>query len=213
MPATRQRSTPARPQERARRPVNGKTGPEVAPGSLRHQKARTPQNRGPQGLATERPQESRGPSVPVTKPRGTIAPDNNGDNPVDNKAPLCLLAPVNNKAYDTPVRHPEYRLTERVFLTRGDKIRVSQGPYYVSRDTAGHITRMKLAEGGVMTFIGYCELGNTRWIEAHGKSGFAALRVSSDDGGGSALMPGFVRRPYKITKARPRKAWAKACSR
>ncbi len=31
MPATRPRSTPSMPQERARRPVNGKTGPEVAP--------------------------------------------------------------------------------------------------------------------------------------------------------------------------------------
>jgi hypothetical protein len=142
----------------------------------------------------------------VPKPRGKIAPDiktvnstAQDDQPRDN-----------NKTANTPVRHLEYRLSERVFLSRGDKIRVSAGPYYESRDPDGNVVRAKMAERGVMVFCGYCELGETRWIEACGKSGFAALRISDDDGSGSTLMPGFVRRPYKITKLRAHKARAKA---
>lgn len=107
------------------------------------------------------------------------------------------------------MRHLEYRLSERVILKRGDKIRVSAGPYFETKDTAGNVIRMKMAERGAMTFTAYCELGNTRWIEAYGKSGFAALRISSDDGGGSKLMPGFVACPYKIAKLRPRKGRSK----
>jgi hypothetical protein len=157
-------------------------------------------------VSTKLPRKPRGRAVPVPKPHGQVADDNNLDNKPDNKAALCFLVPINNKAPDTPVRHLEYRLSERVVLNRGDKIRVSAGPYFDMPDTAGHVTRMKMAERGVMTFLAYCELGNTRWIEAYGKSGFAALRISSDDGGGAMLMPGFTRRPYKITKLRPRKS-------
>lgn len=139
-------------------------------------------------------------------PQGRLVPDNKVAYTGDNKAAICFLVPINNKPPDTPVRHLEYRLSERVVLNRGDRIRVSAGPYFDMPNTAGHVTRTKMAERGVMTFLAYCELGNTRWIEAYGKSGFAALRISSDDGGGSALMPGFVRRPYKIAKLRPRKS-------
>lgn len=157
-------------------------------------------------MSSKLPRKPRGRAVPVPKPHGRVADDNNLDNNHDNKAVPSFLVPINNNSPDTPVRHVEYRLSERVVLNRGDKIRVSAGPYYDMPDTAGHVTRMKLAERGVMTFLAYCELGNTRWIEAYGKSGFAALRISNDDGGGSALMSGFVRRPYKIAKLRPRKS-------
>lgn len=206
MPTTRSPSTTDHAQQRTRRATEAKKDARATPGSLRRPKARTPQNRGSQGVATKLPRKPRGRAVPVPKPHGQIQDDNNRDNNPDNKVAPCFLVPINNKPPDTPVRHLEYRLSERVVLIRGDKIRVSSGPYYDMPETAGHVTRMKMGERGVMTFLACCELGNTRWIEAYGKSGFAALRISSDDRGGWALMPGFVRRPYKITKVKPRKS-------
>ncbi len=98
------------------------------------------------------------------------------------------------------VRHPEYRLSPRVLLQAGDKIRVSAGPYYESRDLAGNAVRMKMAERGVMTFLGYGESGTSRWIEARGKAGFAALHIGPEEISGE--IPGLIRRPYKIRKVR-----------
>jgi hypothetical protein len=96
---------------------------------------------------------------------------------------------------------PELRLSPRVLLQAGDKIRVSAGPYYESRDNAdGTPVRIKMAERGVMVFEEYCELGTRRWIVARGKAGFAALHIGPEEV--SSEIPGLVRRPYKVTKVR-----------
>jgi len=99
-----------------------------------------------------------------------------------------------------PARYAELRLSPRVILQAGDKIRVSAGPYYEGRDATGNAVKIKMAEKGVMVFSSYCELGASRWIEAHGKAGFAALHVAPEEN--SSEIPGLVRRPYKVRKVR-----------
>ncbi len=106
----------------------------------------------------------------------------------------------NNKHARGYVRQAEYRLSPRVFLRAGDKIRVSGGPYYEAHDAAGNVVKTKMAERGVMIFLGYCESGTSRWIEAHGTAGFAALHIGPEEI--SSEIPGLVRRPYRITKVR-----------
>ena len=61
-----------------------------------------------------------------------------------------------------------------------------------------------MAERGVMEFLGYYERGKSRWILAHGKSGYATLYMGPEEE--STHIPGYIRRPYKITKLKqPRK--------
>jgi hypothetical protein len=130
--------------------------------------------------------------------------DNNNINP----APAPDAAGDINKK-DRLQRYPELRLSPRVRLQAGDKIRVSAGPYYEARDDAdGTPVRTKMAEKGVLVFEEYCELGPRRWIVARGKAGFAALHIGPQEL--SSEIPGLVRRPYRVTKLRPRKTPRKA---
>ena len=116
--------------------------------------------------------------------------------------------PVNINTKNRPARYAEFRLSPRVILHAGDRIRVSAGPYYVSRDAAGNVVKTKMAEKGVMVFSSYCELGTSQWIEARGKAGFAALHIGPEEN--SSEIPGLVRRPYRVTKLRPSKTLPKA---
>jgi hypothetical protein len=95
------------------------------------------------------------------------------------------------------------RLSERVTLRAGDKVRVSGGPYWEQADANGNITRMRMGERGVMAFEEYCELGQSRWIVARGRDGYAALHVGPEEQ--SATIPGLVRRPYRLRKVRAAK--------
>ncbi len=55
-----------------------------------------------------------------------------------------------------------------------------------------------------MEFLGYYERGKSKWILAHGKSGYATLYMGPEEE--STHIPGYIRRPYKITKLKqPRK--------
>lgn len=120
-----------------------------------------------------------------------------------------------------PTRHPEpqakqggiheqgfYRVSERVVIHTGDRIRVSAGPYYETSDDSGNLVKTKLAERGVLVFLGYCELGPSKWLVAYGKGGYAALHVGEELP--SATIPGLIRRPYKVRKLRVPKARRKA---
>lgn len=99
-------------------------------------------------------------------------------------------------------RYDQLRLSERVLLVPGDKIRVSAGPYYEGHDGDGIVVKTKMAERGIMTFVEYCELGDSRWIVARGKAGYAALHMGVQER--SELLPALVRRPYKVRKLRPK---------
>ena len=100
-------------------------------------------------------------------------------------------------------RHDELRLSDRVLLKRGDKIRVLGGPYYEGHDATGNVVKTKMAERGVMVFEEVCELASKRWIVARGKAGYAALHIGPEER--SELLPGLVRRPYRIRKLRPKR--------
>ena len=59
---------------------------------------------------------------------------------------------------------------------------------------------MRMGERGVMAFEEYCELGQSRWIVARGRDGYAALHVGPEEQ--STTIPGLVRRPYRLRKVR-----------
>lgn len=103
-------------------------------------------------------------------------------------------------ALQSVLRQNWIRLSERVTLRAGDKVRVSGGPYWEQADATGTITRMRMGERGMMAFEEYCELGQSRWIVARGRDGYAALHVGPEER--SSTIPGLVRRPYRLRKVR-----------
>jgi hypothetical protein len=118
-----------------------------------------------------------------------------------------LQLPANTTASDGPmagwqcvVRQNWIRLSERVTLRAGDKVRVSGGPYWEQVDANGTVTRMRMGERGVMAFEEYCELGQSRWIVARGRDGYAALHIGPEEQ--STTIPGLVRQPYRLRKVR-----------
>ena len=113
------------------------------------------------------------------------------------------MSPDNVSNTDAVVRQDRVRLSERVTLQPGDKVRVSGGPYWEQIGADGSVTKTRMGERGVMVFEEYCELNESRWIVARGKAGYAALHMGLQER--SELLPGLVRRPYKIRKLRPRK--------
>jgi len=90
-----------------------------------------------------------------------------------------------------------YRYGKRSFLYPGDTFRASGGPYYLSTDDRGKRVRIPMNETGVFTFIRYCELGASRWIEArHDKHGTAIIYVGRARR--SPRLASLRLRPHKI---------------
>jgi hypothetical protein len=168
-------------------------GTEVGPG-----KAGVGQVAGPVAAGRVAEQAGRGkvllPRQHAAHKAGTPEDDNN-----INPLPAPDAAGDINKK-DRLQRFPELRLSPRVLLQAGDKIRVSAGPHYEGHAADGTPARIKMAERGVMIFEEYCELGTRRWIVARGKAGFAALHIGPEEV--SSEIPGLIRRPYRVTKVR-----------
>lgn len=99
-------------------------------------------------------------------------------------------------------RHEWVRLSERVMLESGDRIRVCGGPYWQQIDADGTVVKTRMAERGVMVFDSYCEYRDSRWIVARGSSGYASLHIGEEHP--SEDIPGYIRRPYRVTKVRRR---------
>jgi len=99
-------------------------------------------------------------------------------------------------------RHEWVRLSERVTLKSGDRIRVRGGPYWQQMCADGTVVKTRMAERGVMVFDSYCEYQDSRWIVARGPSGYASLHIGEEHP--SEEIPGYVRRPYRVTKLRRR---------
>ncbi len=118
-----------------------------------------------------------------------------------------LPSPANTAASDETmaawqrvIRQNWIRLSERVTLRAGDKVRISGGPYWEQTDADGTITRVRMGERGVMAFEEYCQLGHRHWIVARGRDGYAALHIGPEQR--STTVPGLVRRPYRLRKVR-----------
>ena len=107
----------------------------------------------------------------------------------------------------TVMRQEWVRMSKRVSLHPGDKVRVSGGPYWEQIGMDGSITKTRMAERGVMVFEEYCQLGQRRWVVARGRNGYAALHIGPQEQ--SCDVPGLVRRPYRLRRIRPAKAHRK----
>lgn len=92
----------------------------------------------------------------------------------------------------------EYAVSPRITLRRGDKFRISGGPYYKMLDGR----KVPMAVRGVCTFLRAARHGSRIYIEAQNKEGSVLLHVSGRRR--NEWMPGLVCRPYKI-KGRLRK--------
>jgi hypothetical protein len=91
-----------------------------------------------------------------------------------------------------------FRLSDKVTLEIGDKVRVSSGPYYLSRDGS----KIKLGERGVGIFTGADPQGNGIYVkfERDISSRFVYIgpeRISE--------KTATILRPHKITKIRKKK--------
>ena len=95
-------------------------------------------------------------------------------------------------------RLDEWQVSQRVTLRRGDKFRVSGGPYWRMPDG----TKFSLATRGVVTFVAAVRRGKCVWIEAVSKAGFCVLHI---EGRRRRVDPSLVARPYTI-KSRLRSA-------
>jgi hypothetical protein len=107
---------------------------------------------------------------------------------------------IANANPDDVVRQDWVRLSERVTLQPGDKVRVSGGPYWEQVGADGSVTKTQMGERGVMVFEEYCQLGESRWVVARGRSGYAALHIGPEER--STEVPGLVRRPYRLRRMR-----------
>jgi hypothetical protein len=86
-----------------------------------------------------------------------------------------------------------YRYSKRITLSEGDKIKVSQGPYYISSSGI----KISMAEKGIAYFVCADEKNNGIFAKFGGSQRFLYLGQeyrSSDTG--------TIMRPYKITKLR-----------
>lgn len=88
----------------------------------------------------------------------------------------------------------EYRLSERVLITRGDLFRASGGPYWKSADGE----RISLQSSGPFKFVRHCKRGRLEWIEALDRHGsFCVLHLA---GRRRRIDASLVPRPYTVKK-------------
>lgn len=86
----------------------------------------------------------------------------------------------------------EYRVSARVVLRRGDKFRVSAGPYWRMPDGG----KVPMAARGVCTFLRAIRRGRMVLLEASDRDGLVILHVEGRRR--NRLMPALVCRPYRI---------------
>lgn len=88
----------------------------------------------------------------------------------------------------------EYQVSPRVTLRRGDKFRVSAGPYYRMPDGA----KMRMAVSGVCVFNRAVKQGAIVYIEAKHVSCRHDVVLHVQGRRKNTVMPAMVCRPYKI---------------
>jgi len=90
------------------------------------------------------------------------------------------------------VREDNYRVSQRVTITRGDRFTATGGPYWKTSDG----TKLPLKSYGPYTFHSYVRRGAIEWIECLDKDGcFAVLHIAVRR---KRIECSLVARPYKI---------------
>lgn len=98
------------------------------------------------------------------------------------------------------VERTTWRASPRQTLRAGDEVIVHGGPYWEGRDEDGTPVRHRMAERGRMVFRAHCEIGDSAWVEATSGRGVVVLHVGHEQP--SSVVPGLVRRPYRLSKVR-----------
>ena len=88
-----------------------------------------------------------------------------------------------------------FRLSERVTLEIGDKVRVSAGPYYPSKDG----TKIGMGESGVGIFTGFDPQGKGIYVQFERGTCSRYVYIGPEY---VSEVTGTVLRPHKITKIR-----------
>lgn len=96
--------------------------------------------------------------------------------------------------------YDELRLSEKVTLHRGDRIRVSRGPYWKAADGR----KISMAERGVMTFLEYVEDDAGNQLIRGIQNGVACI-VILKRGRRRSAVEGLKYRPYRVVKCRVKK--------
>ena len=91
-----------------------------------------------------------------------------------------------------------YQLSPRVCLERGDKFRVSGGPYY--RLAGGE--KIPMAARGVFTLVAVARDRSRVYLLGYGAGGYSLLHVS---GRRRSSISGLVCRPYRVRRAAGKK--------
>lgn len=91
-----------------------------------------------------------------------------------------------------------FRLSPKVTLEKGDKIRVSGGPYYPSKSGS----KISMGEKGVGEFVGADEKGQAIYVKFGNNSVPRFVYIGPE---GISEATGTILRPHKITKLREKK--------
>jgi hypothetical protein len=92
----------------------------------------------------------------------------------------------------TTERLEEYRVSERVNITKGDTFKARGGPQWKCDDGM----RVSLAAKGPFKFVAYCRRGSCEWIEAIDKGG--ACVTLHIGGRRRRVSSQIIPRPYTI---------------
>lgn len=87
-----------------------------------------------------------------------------------------------------------FRYSQKVLLTEGDTVRISSGPYFLSKSGE----KIKMGESGVGTFTGADESGKAIYVR-FGRQSPTYIYIGPEYVSQSTNV---VMRPHKITKVR-----------
>lgn len=91
-----------------------------------------------------------------------------------------------------------FKISEKVTLEVGDKVRVSAGPYWPSQDG----TKVKMGEKGVGTFTGADEQGKGIYVQFDRVGASRYVYIGEEY---TSEISGVIFRPHKITKVRKKR--------
>ena len=90
-----------------------------------------------------------------------------------------------------------FRLSPKVTLNEGDKVRVSGGPYYVTKDGK----KISMGDHGLGTFVGVADEKGTAIYVKFG-TGYSAARFIYIGPEYVSDVTGTIMKPHKIVKLR-----------